>query len=207
MLKKEITRLFKRVIALFGETFYLKSIKVCHCLDNALHTAHSLSSCMHTQKIFSSIYKYYDVSKIVIFFCVGNVLIFILNISFACLAYTCRNARVICFLSNEICACVFYSRILTSSFDNYNIFLQFISDIFMLHVYVKPIGNLFYIDVAIIKGKQLHQTYLGRTIYLTFIGTYWYFCYTLYILVSELPRPESFSFFFLETHLSIKFNH
>lgn len=120
MLKKEITRLFKRVIALFGKAFYLKSIKVCHCLDNALHTAHSLSSCMLTQKIFSSIYKYYDVSKIVIFFCVGNVLIFILNISFACLAYTCRNARVICFLSNEICACVFYPRILTSSFDNYN---------------------------------------------------------------------------------------
>lgn len=28
--------------------------------------------------------------------------------------HTCRNARLICFLSNEICACVFHPQILTS---------------------------------------------------------------------------------------------
>lgn len=67
--------------------------------------------------------------------------------------HTCRNARVICILSNEICACVFHPQILTS------ISITLISSnkplvIFLCYL-LNPNGNLFHIYAAIIKVKGL----------------------------------------------------
>lgn len=116
-LQKEKNYLFKRVIALFRETFSvrnLKNIKVFHCFAIVFHTKHSSLLCI--KKIFF-VGKYTCMMyQKIVFLSVQKP--FILNLDTFVLhshvLHTCRNARVICFLSNEICACVFHPQILTS---------------------------------------------------------------------------------------------